>query len=167
MSKIHVTALLALSALAFVSSTASAQRRERQRDREAEPVRIEQELKFQLEVPAMPSTQCDAVATSQYEQRNTIARLISSFAIADCTAASGTFTVTVRVRDDSGETKEPLEFSETYQRSDDQDVKFTKDYTIGENVELVSVRVRNLRCTCADAPAQPSPSASTPPVASR
>ena len=103
-------------------------------------------------------------ATSEYQQRNTIARLISTLAIADCpAAASGTFTVAVRVRDDSGETKPPVEFSETWQRSDDQDVKFTKDYPIGENVELVSVRVRNLRCTCADAPAPPNPAAVTPP----
>jgi hypothetical protein len=63
--------------------------------------------------------------------------------------ASGTFTVALRVRNESGEDK-PLEFSETWQRSDAQDVKFTADYPIGENMELRSVRIRSLSCTCAD-----------------
>ncbi len=147
MSKIHVAALLALSACELIGSTASAQQRGET------TVRIEQELKIELETPQITSAQCEATANSQYQQRNTMARLISELAIADCKAASGTFTVAVRVRDDSGETKPPVEYTETYQRSDDQPITFTKDYPIGENVELVSVRVRNLRCTCADAPA--------------
>ena len=32
--------------------------------------------------------------------------------------------------------------------SADQDVAFTADYPIGENVELVSVSLRGLTCTC-------------------
>jgi hypothetical protein len=32
-------------------------------------------------------------------------------------------------------------------------VSFTADYPIGENVELVSARVRGLSCTCATAAA--------------
>jgi hypothetical protein len=157
MSQIHVSALVALSALALLTSMDAAQAQ-----REPTTVRVEQEIKIPIELPALASAQCEAAAESEYQQRNTLARLISTIAVADCTAASGTFTATVRVRDESGEIK-PLEFSETWQRSDDQPVKFTKDYPIGENVELVSVRVRGLRCTCADAPAQPSPAAVTPP----
>jgi hypothetical protein len=60
-----------------------------------------------------------------------------------------------RVRGDSGETV-PIEFGETWQRDDAKDVSFTTDYPIGENVELVNVRVRNLKCTCAAAP-EPAP----------
>ena len=157
MSKTHI-ALLALSAIALLALPASAQA---QREREPTTVRVEQEIKIPIELPAVPSAQCEASAESEYHQRNTLARLIGTIAVADCTTASGTYAVTVRVRDASGEIK-PLEFSETWQRSDDQAVKFTKDYPIGENVELVSVRVRGLRCTCADAPAQPAPAATTP-----
>ena len=156
MSQIHVSALVALSAVALLTSPGSAQAQ-----REPTTVRVEQEIKIPIELPALPSAQCEAAAESEYQQRNTLARLISTIAVADCTAASGTFTATVRVRDESGEIK-PLEFSETWQRSDDQDVKFTKDYPIGENVELVSVRVRGLRCTCADAPEQPDPPVTPP-----
>jgi hypothetical protein len=42
---------------------------------------------------------------------------------------------------------------ETWQRDDDKDVSFSADYPIGENVDLVSARVRGLSCTCADPPA--------------
>ena len=156
MSQIHVSALVALSVLALLTSPGSAQAQ-----REPTTVRVEQEIKIPIELPALTTAQCEASAESEYQQRNTLARLISTIAVADCTAASGTFTATVRVRDESGEIK-PLEFSETWQRSDDQDVKFTKDYPIGENVELVSMRVRGLRCTCADAPAQTEPAATPP-----
>ena len=83
---------------------------------------------------------------------NTIARVNSTLKIADCTVASGAFSVALRIRDESGAEK-PVEFNETWQRSDAQDVKFAADYPIGENVELLSVRMRRLSCTCADDPA--------------
>jgi hypothetical protein len=185
MSQIGVTALLALSALALLTSTAFAQApalfppvpdrsgpgvndddlplcqaagggsRMRENCDIAEPKteRTEQELKISIELPAVRSGQCGATTTTEYYQVNTIARVNSKLQIVDCTVASGTFTVALRVRDENGEEK-PLEFSETWQRSDDQDVTFAADYPIGENVELRSVRVRGLRCTCADPPSE-------------
>ena len=39
---------------------------------------------------------------------------------------------------------------------------FTGDYPIGDNVELMNVRIRNLKCTCAEVPAA-APAAVTPP----
>ena len=115
----------------------------------------EQALKIPIEARALSNAQCAATTTTEYLQRNTIARVNSILKIEDCAAASGAFTVAVRVRDESGEDKS-LEFDETWQRSDDQDVKFAADYPIGENTELISVRVRRLSCTCAD-PAQEDP----------
>jgi hypothetical protein len=56
----------------------------------------------------------------------------------------------VRVKDENG-AETPLEFHETWQRSGPEDVAFTADYPIGENMELVNVRLRGLSCTCADA----------------
>jgi len=114
------------------------------------------DLSFKLAAP--PSTmQCSASTTTKYEQRNTVARIDSRFAIADCTLASGVFTVAVRVKDENGEEKPPLEFSETWQRSDPSDVRFTADYPIGENAELISVRLRSLTCTCGDAAPEVQP----------
>jgi type 1 fimbria pilin len=186
MSRIHIIALLALSALALPTSTAFAQaifgpgmtpqtgrsnpgrvtegkdvetcqaaaggsRVRANCEIETTTVRAEQEIKLSFEIPALISTQCSATTTTEYMQVNTLARINSKLEIADCTAASGAFTVAVRIRDDSGEEK-PLEFNETWQRSDDQDVIFTADYPIGDNVELRSVRVRGLSCTCTDPP---------------
>jgi hypothetical protein len=166
MSPIHVTLRLALVSLAIVASSAGAQQDERGSDRRAreradsrtEPVTLRTEIEFTtlIETPQLPSTQCEAIATTDYSQRNTIARVESTIEVADCTKASGELTVAVRVRDESGEIK-PLEFNGTWQRSDDQDVSFTTDYPIGENVELMSVRVRGLRCRCADPPPAPAP----------
>jgi hypothetical protein len=117
-------------------------------------VRTEATVKLpSIDEPAPPTARCEAVTTTEYQQRNTIARVNSTLAIKSCAAAAGSFTFLVRVRDASGEIK-PLEFSEMWQRSDDHDIKFIADYPIGEDVELVTVRVRDLRCTCADSPSE-------------
>ena len=110
-----------------------------------------------LEGPIAPAgavgPQCEASTLTEYQQRNNVARVTGTVSIANCSAGTtGKFTLVARVRDDNGEIK-PLEFSETWQRSDDQDHTFNTDYPIGDNVELMNVRVRGLTCTCA-VPAQ-------------
>jgi hypothetical protein len=191
MSRIHLAALLAVTALALPASTAFAQfvtpgtqggtpdrgtegrvfedrdvktctgaqggsrivKSDCEIEAQAEPESVSHEqtidLLFKLDAPS--TVQCSASTTTEYEQRNTTARINSTFAIADCTLASGAFSVVVRVKDESGEEKPPLEFSETWQRSDAKDVRFAADYPIGENVDLISVRLRGLTCTCGDA----------------
>ncbi|HSC14698.1 MAG TPA: hypothetical protein VLI71_06245, partial [Gammaproteobacteria bacterium] len=85
----------------------------------------------------------------EYSQRDTIAHIDGSISIASCPAGStGNFTIMARVRDESGETK-LIEFDRTWQRDDTEDHKFNADFPIGENAELVSVRLRSLDCTCA------------------
>src|SRR5688572_19862930 len=116
---------------------------------ETTTLKLEQQMRiaFKLNAPPAP-LQCGASTTTRYQQRDTVARVSGTLEIHDCAAASGTFTVDVRVKDDGGVEK-PLEFSQPWQRSDDQDVAFTADYPIGENVDLVSVSLRGLTCTCA------------------
>jgi hypothetical protein len=115
-------------------------------------VRTEQQLNVSLEVPQADALQCEATTLTEYSQRNNIARVTGNVSIANCPAGSaGTFDVVARVRDESGEIK-PIEFAEKWQRDDAGDAPFTGDYPIGENVELMSVRIRNLKCTCAEAP---------------
>jgi hypothetical protein len=118
---------------------------------EAATVRTEQELKVTLELPQQTAPQCEATTTTEYYQRNTVARVEGTISIANCPAGSaGDYTIAARVRDDSGETK-VIEFSESWQLDGDEDVAFNTDYPIGENVELTNLRVRNLTCTCAEA----------------
>ena len=118
---------------------------------ETTTVHFEQALKLSIDVPAILTAQCAATTTTEYQQRNTSARVAGAIAISDCTAAEGAYKVAVHVKGESGQ-DQVLEFSETWQRSDDRDVSFSADYPIGEKVELVSVRLRNLTCTCADPP---------------
>jgi hypothetical protein len=124
----------------------------------ATTVRTEQTLKVSLDAPPQLNTpQCEATATTNYYQSNTIARTDGTINIRNCsTAATGTYNVVVRIRDEKGEINS-LEFSDKWQRSDGPDVKFAADYPIGQNVDLVTVRVRDLKCTCGDPPANPAP----------
>jgi hypothetical protein len=106
--------------------------------------------------------QCEATTRTEYQQRNNVARVTGTVSVTSCPAGSvGTFDVVARVRDDSGEIK-PIEFVEKWQRDDKGDSPFNGDYPIGDNVELINVRVRNLKCTCAEAP-EAAPAAATPP----
>jgi hypothetical protein len=96
--------------------------------------------------PAGP--QCEASTLTEFEQRNNVARVSGTVSISMCPAGTtGSFTLVAQVGDDAGETR-PLEFVETWQRTDTQDHVFDSDYPIGENVFLQSVRVRSLTCTC-------------------
>jgi len=201
MTRIRITALLALSTLSIASiSIADAQQifggggtaptsnqgsatgenvpqcqaapggsRMRKRDQgdcaavgEAATVRTEQQIKVSLDVPQPEVLQCEATAQTQYEQRNNVARVKGSVSIANCPAGSaGTFDVVARVKDESGEIK-PIEFAEKWQRDEAGDSPFTSDYPIGDNVDLVTVRIRNLKCTCAEVPAV-APAGAAPP----
>ena len=94
--------------------------------------------------------QCEASTLTEYEQRNNVARVSGTVGISACPAGTtGRFTLVARVRDEAGAIT-PIEFSETWQRADAQDHVFNSDYSIGENMSLVSVRVLNLTCTCED-----------------
>jgi hypothetical protein len=98
-------------------------------------------------------TQCEASTLTEFEQRDNVARVSGTVSISMCPAGTtGAFTLVANVRDDAGAIT-PLEFSETWQRADAQDHIFNSDYPIGDNVDVVSVRVRNLTCTC-ESPAQ-------------
>jgi len=119
-----------------------------------ETVRVvtEHDVTVNVKIAPMPTKSCQATISTSSEQRNTFARVEGTIEIADCTACSGGYTIVVRVRDESGETKS-LEFEGSWQRTDKQPVKFTADYPIGANVDLLGVRSKGLHCACADAPA--------------
>ena len=118
--------------------------------------RLQQEELRRLAQPPPLLAQCGASTTTESRQLDTIARVNGTLEIKDCAAAAGTLTVAVVVKEESGAEK-PLEFTETWQRSDDHDVSFASDYPIGENVELVDVHLSGLTCTCAHPFAQPVP----------
>jgi hypothetical protein len=111
---------------------------------------LDGDLTVVIEAPTQ-GPQCEASTLTEYQQRNNAARVTGTVSLSMCPAGTtGSFTLVARVRDDAGEIK-PIEFNETWTRADAGDHTFNTDYPIGDNVELMSVRVRNLKCTCAAA----------------
>ncbi|HET7609834.1 MAG TPA: hypothetical protein VFL84_14230 [Gammaproteobacteria bacterium] len=123
---------------------------------EIEQLEQQQKMAKLLKPPRL--LQCGASTTTEFRQLDTIARVNGTLEIRDCGAASGTVTIAVVVKDESG-AQEPREFTETWQRDDERDVSFSADYPIGEKAELVDVRLSGLTCTCTDPFAQPGPPA--------
>ena len=114
---------------------------------------VHKEVTFSLELPAEKLLQCATTVAVEYTQRDTVVSVEGTIDHKDCVASNGEYRLTVSIRGEDRELKR-LEFVESWQRDDDQPVVFAADYPIGENVDLVSVRARQLRCSCAEEPAQ-------------
>jgi hypothetical protein len=111
----------------------------------------EGEIDASVEFPGLKGVQCAATVEVAYTQRDINVGVEGTIAHDTCAASSGDYKLVVGVRDQNGEQK-TLEFFESWQRQDDQPVKFSGVYPIGENVDVVRVRTVQLRCTCADVP---------------
>ena len=115
----------------------------------------EKQAKALREAQLADALQCAATTVTEYSQQASTAHVIGSVSILSCPAGSaGTFDVVALVKDASGASK-PLEFHEAWQRHEAGDAPFAGEYPIGDNVELVNVRIRNLKCTCAGLEAAP------------
>lgn len=107
------------------------------------------EIKYEITISAKPAQQrCAASLEFTFQQRNTLAVVDSTLRNSDCAASSGEYTMLVKTRHDNGESK-TLEFPVTWQREDDQALESHAEYSIGEDVDLISVRSRRMRCLCA------------------
>jgi len=120
-------------------------------DPEEVVVRVEKELEVSLELPPLKVVQCAATIEVAYTQRNTAVGVEGTIANNVCRVSNGDFKLVVSVRNEN-RGLQTLEFFESWQRQDDQPVKFSGVYPIGENVDVVRVRPVQLRCTCADVP---------------
>jgi hypothetical protein len=188
MTRTYLTALLALSALVMPTSMLFAQgtadhgrvlrgraetcqarsggSRMRSSGCENEPQTVRTEIRpiVKAEAPTPRGPQCDASALTEYSQRGAMANVVGRISIGNCPAGTtGVYTLVARVKDESGEVK-PIEFEKTWQHDTTQDVTFTGDYPIGEAVELMSVRVRSLKCTCAETAAETATAAAETPT---
>ena len=116
----------------------------------------EKQAKALREAQLADALQCAATTVTEYSQQASVAHVTGSISILSCPAGSeGTFDVVALVKDESGASK-PLEFHEAWQRHEAGDAPFAGEYPIGDNVELVNVRIHDLLCTCAAAP-EPAP----------
>ena len=98
---------------------------------------------------APKSAYCAATSSIEYTQKDAKVGVAGVIENKDCAASSGEYKLLVRVRGETGEVK-TLDFLGSWQRDDDQPVKFGGDYPIGNNVDLVNVRIAQVRCTCVD-----------------
>jgi hypothetical protein len=96
---------------------------------------------------------CSSAVNIISEQRNTLARVTGTVESSSCPASHGEYTLVVAIRDENNE-RSTLEFTETWQRDNDEPLSFRKEYPIGENVDLTRVSLRGLRCSCEDLPAE-------------
>jgi hypothetical protein len=115
-------------------------------------VNVESEVSVSIEAPVPKTRYCATTMELEYSQRDTLAHVEGQIDNNDCAASSGEYRLAIVIR---GVGPEPriLEFVESWQRQDDQPVQFKGDYPIGENTDLIRVRSRQLRCTCAEIPA--------------
>ncbi len=96
------------------------------------------------------TTACEATAALEYFQRGTEADVETTIENVDCEASSGTFTIEATVRADGQKDSAKLSFPETWSRDTDEPVEISKRYPIGDNVDLLRVKVRKLRCECSE-----------------
>lgn len=102
--------------------------------------------------PAHTGRACDARLEVEYYQKGAEVHVDTELFNDACDASSGTYVIEVRYRDDDGEINSKL-FDEAWSRDDDQPVKASRDYAVADNVDVIRVRSRKLRCECAEAKA--------------
>jgi len=107
------------------------------------------EIRYKMTIStALPDEQrCEALLYLEYRQKDTVAVVNSTLSNTDCDASSGDYTVLVRFKDENNE-RQSLEYPETWQRDDNKAIESRKEYFIGDNVDLVTVTSRKLRCVC-------------------
>jgi hypothetical protein len=111
-------------------------------------ISVAKEMPIEIQTHIGSGPTCQPTMSIMYEQRNDVARVEGTIENPACAACTGDYTIAVRIRDASGESK-TIEFPGTWQRADDRPVTFTTDYPIGANVDVVSVRSKSLHCVCA------------------
>lgn len=94
------------------------------------------------------SHDCTATVSINYFQRGHEAQVKMIVDNAFCPASEGSFIIEATTRKDGADNAEKLTFPETWQRDDDAAVEMTKRYPIGDNVDLLRIRVRKLTCSC-------------------
>ena len=106
-----------------------------------------------------PPLNCVASVSLDYFQKGATAEVEMVIENTACEAASGTFVIEATVRVDGKQEAQKLKFPESWQRVDSAPLTFARSYPIGDNADLLRVRIRNLKCACSDdaAPADNRP----------
>lgn len=111
------------------------------------------EFKKIVKLPAQTIEQpnaCDARVSISYMQMNEKVRVDTTIVNEDCVVSGGDYTLLVRTIDEAGESH-MRNITETWGRETAVPIELSKDYDLGSDVGLLSVKVRTSRktaCTC-------------------
>ena len=119
-------------------------------------LRTEKKVTTTIEGASMSRPYCEAAIALEYSQRNDTVLVDGLIDNHDCGASSGDYTIEFRIRDENGELQTIL-LSNSWSRDDGQPVSFRKEQLIGDDVDLVRVRSRQLSCTCTEALVESEP----------
>ena len=143
------TLISTLAATAFIGQVATASDMSAQVQEESIGSR-QADKKYTMTFETTKGTKfCKSNTAIEFLQMNTFVSVEGEINVDDCVAASGEYTISIRIRDENGETQN-LDFEETWQRTEDVPVIFAADYQIGDNVDLIRVRARRTKCICND-----------------
>ena len=110
------------------------------------------EIRIQIEAEHEYSTNaCEARLDVEYYQKGDSVHVETFLDNDQCDVSSGSYTLQVRYRGDDGEVR-TVEFEERWERSDAEPIRLGRDYYVAENIDVMRVRSRRLRCECAPAP---------------
>ncbi len=135
-----------VSFFAATAALADNHAEERVIDAQAAEIRIQIEAEHEFSTNA-----CEARLEVEYYQKGDSVHVETVLDNEQCDASSGSYTLEVRYRGDDGEVQ-IAEFEELWERSDGDPVSLGKDYFVAENIDIMRVRSRRLRCECAPAP---------------
>ena len=109
----------------------------------------EKKYTIKFDAPSSARKYCRSSIAIDYLQKNTAAIVNMTLENLDCTASSGSYTVAVRVKDENNESQ-TIEFDETWLREDDRSLANRREYPIGNDIDLISVRIKRQKCVCAE-----------------
>jgi len=92
-------------------------------------------------------SRCEAKLLIEYYQKGTDAHVNSELTNDVCGASFGDYTIRVRYKDAHGEIKQ-LEFEETWAREDDAEWTSEKEYFVGDDIDIIRVKAKDLSCKC-------------------
>ena len=118
-------------------------------DEDESNINNEAKIRTSIAVEQTPATNaCKAELEIEYYQKGSSAHVESTLTNEDCGASSGSYVIQVRYRGADRQTQSK-DFAESWVRTDTAPVEIEKDYYIADDVDIIRVRSRKLRCNCA------------------
>lgn len=103
---------------------------------------------FKIRLPAQEyGNSCRARVELRYAQSHEQVDVHAQISNEGCAASTGSYELRLRITDASGE-RHTLNFSEDWSRDDALLIETDRSYDIGEDVQLVSARLKAASCQC-------------------